>query len=114
MVNTDLKEVGERVYSAQLFTRAIQGCRAAVMTNVGFSRPLLPLAKAASGTVATDLQTASEGSKEYDADFLSAADVVFVSHEKLPVAPKDFVSSIWERSVARVAVVGMGAAGALC
>ena len=113
MVNTDLKEVGERVYSAQLFTRAIQGCRAAVMTNVGFSRPLLPLAKAASGTVATDLQTASEGSKEYDADFLSAADVVFVSHEKLPVAPKDFVSSIWERSVARIAVVGMGAAGAL-
>jgi hypothetical protein len=61
----------------------------------------------------TDLQTASEGSKEYDADFLSAADVVFVSHEKLPVEPKDFVSSIWERSVARIAVVGMGAAGAL-
>jgi sugar/nucleoside kinase (ribokinase family) len=55
------------------------------MTNVGFSRPLLSLAKAASRTVATDLQTASEGSKEYDADFLSAADVVFVSHEKLPV-----------------------------
>jgi len=36
MVNTDLKDVGERVYSAQLFTRALQGCRAAVMTNVGF------------------------------------------------------------------------------
>jgi acarbose 7IV-phosphotransferase len=113
MVNTDLKDVGERVYSAQLFTRALQGCRAAVMTNVGFSRPLLSLAKAASGTVATDLQTASEGSKEYDADFLSAADVVFVSHEKLPVEPKVFVSRIWERSIARIAVVGMGAAGAL-
>jgi sugar/nucleoside kinase (ribokinase family) len=51
--------------------------------------------------------------EEYDADFLSAADGVFVSHEKLPVEPKDFVSSIWERSVARIAVVGMGAAGAL-
>ena len=113
MVNTDLKDVGERIYSAQLFARALQGCRAAVMTNVGFSRPLLSLAKGAPGTVATDLQTASEGSKEYDADFLSAADVVFVSHEKLQVEPKDFISSIWERSVARIAVVGMGAAGAL-
>jgi hypothetical protein len=41
------------------------------MTNVGFSRPLLSLAKAASRTVATDLQTAFEGSKEYDAHFLS-------------------------------------------
>ena len=36
-----------------------------------------------------------------------------MSHEKLPVEPKDFVLSIWERSVARIAVVGMGAAGAL-
>jgi ribokinase len=113
MVNTDLKDVGERVYSLELFKRALQGCRAAVMTNVGFSRPLLSLAKAASGMVATDLQTASEGSKEYDTDFLSAAEVVLMSHEKLPVWPKDFVSSIWERSVARIAAVGMGAAGAL-
>lgn len=80
---------------------------------VGFSRPLLSLAKAASGAVATDLQTASEGSQKYDADFLSAADVLFMSHEKLPIQPKDFVSTIWERSAAQIAVVGMGAAGAL-
>jgi sugar/nucleoside kinase (ribokinase family) len=113
MVNTDLKEVGERAYSVELFKRALQGSRAAVMTNVGFSRPLLSLAKAASGTVATDLQTASEGSQKHDADFLSAADVVFMSHEKLPVEPKDFVSTIWERSAAQIAVAGMGAAGAL-
>jgi hypothetical protein len=31
-------------------------------------------------------------SREYDSDFLQACDVVFVSHEKLPVAPEDFVS----------------------
>ena len=45
---------------------------------------MLSLAKTASETVATDLQIAFEGSKEYDPDFLSAADAVFVSHEKLP------------------------------
>src|SRR5262249_46225427 len=38
MVNTDLKDMGERVYSTQLFTRALQECRAAVMTNVGEQR----------------------------------------------------------------------------
>jgi hypothetical protein len=35
------------------------------------------------------------------------------SAENRQRAQKDFVSSIWERSVARIAVVGMGAAGAL-
>ena len=115
MVNTDLKDVGKRVYPLELFKQALQGCRAAVMTNVDFSRPLLALAKATSATVATDLQTICEGSREYDADFFEAADIVFMSHEKLPVGPEDFVSTIWERSVAQIAVIGMGAAGAsLC
>jgi sugar/nucleoside kinase (ribokinase family) len=113
MVNTDLKDVGERAYPPALFKRALQGCRAAVMTNIGFSRPLLSFAKDASATVATDLQTASESSREYDSDFLQADDVVFVSHEKLPVAPEDFISSVWKRSSAQIAVVGMGEAGAL-
>ena len=31
-----------------------------------------------SATVATDLQTASEGSQKYDADFISAVDVLFM------------------------------------
>jgi sugar/nucleoside kinase (ribokinase family) len=83
------------------------------MTNVDFSRPLLALAKAASATVAIDLQTVCEASRAYDTDFLEAADIVFMSHEKLPVVPKDFVSTVWERSAAQIAVIGMGAAGAL-
>lgn len=113
MVNTDLKDVGKRVYPLELFRQALLGCTAAVMTNADFSRPMLALAKAASATVATDLQTVCEGSREYDADFFEAADIVFMSHEKLPVRPEDFVSTIWERSAAQIAVIGMGAAGAL-
>jgi hypothetical protein len=41
MVNTDLKDVGQRAYPPELFKRALQGCRAAAMTNIGFSRPLV-------------------------------------------------------------------------
>ncbi len=113
MITTDLKEIGRKLYPHDLFKEALRGCRAAVMTNANFSRPLLPVAKASSLTIATDLQTASENSREYDADFLDAADVIFASHEKLQVKPEDFLSTLWERSRARVAVVGMGEAGAL-
>jgi acarbose 7IV-phosphotransferase len=112
MVTTDLKEIGRKVYPLDFFKRALRGCDAAVMTNVNFSRPLLPVAKAASALIATDLQTASDSSREYDADFLAAADVIFASHEKLPTEPEEFLSNLWERSRARIAVVGMGDAGA--
>lgn len=69
MVTTDLKEIGKKVYPHDVFKRALRGCRAAVMTNVNFSRPLLPVAKTALLTIATDLQTASENSREYERRF---------------------------------------------
>jgi hypothetical protein len=83
------------------------------MTNAAFSRPLLSQVKAAGASIATDLQTASESSRAYDTDFLRAADVIFLSQEKLAVEPETFVSTLWERTGARVVVVGMGASGAL-
>jgi acarbose 7IV-phosphotransferase len=113
LVHTDLKDLGENAYPAELFERALEECRMTVMTNVNFSRPLLALAKAAGASVATDLQTASEGSRLYDADFLRAGDILFLSHEKLGPSPEGFVAGLWERTAAQVIVVGMGAAGAL-
>jgi acarbose 7IV-phosphotransferase len=113
MVHTDLKDVGETHYPVDLFERAVHGCRFAVMTNAAFSRPRLSQIKAAGASIATDLQTASESSCAYDADFLQAADVIFLSHDKLTVKPGTFVSTLWERTGARVVVVGMGASGAL-
>jgi len=113
MVTTDLKDIAEALYPLDCFEQALRGCRAAVMTNVNFSRPLLSAAKATPATLATDLQTASESSREYDADFLQAADVIFASHEKLSAEPEHFLRTIWERSAACVAVVGIGPAGAV-
>jgi len=113
MVNTDLKDVGERIYPTDRFERALHRCCAAVMTNVNFSRPLLTLAKTARKVVATDLHNVSESGREYDADFLEASDVIFMSHEKLPMKPADFVATVFGHSAARIVVVGMGAEGAL-
>jgi ribokinase len=113
MIHTDLKDLGEQAYPADAFERALQGCPLTVMTNVNFSRPLLARAKAAGASVATDLQTASESSRAYDAEFLRAGDVLFLSHEKLGRSPEAFVAGLWERTAAQLIVVGLGAAGAL-
>ena len=54
-----------------------------------FSRPLLALAKAAGASVATDLQTASESSRAYDADFVRAGDVLFLATKNSDLRPRD-------------------------
>ena len=113
MVHTDLKDIGEKHFPPDRFDQALNRCGFAVMTNAAFSRPLLPRAKAAGASIATDLQTASESSRSYDADFVEAGDILFLSHEKLQVEPEKFVSNLWERSKASVIVVGMGASGSL-
>lgn len=113
MIHTDLKDLGEQAYPAEAFERALPGCPLTVMTNANFSRPRLAQAKAAGASVATDLQTASESSGAYDADFLRAGNVLFLSHEKLGRSAEAFVAGLWERTAAQVIVVGLGAAGAL-
>jgi ribokinase len=113
MVHTDLKDAGETEYPPRRFEQAVCGCPFAVMTNTPFSRPLLALTKAAGASVATDLQTVSEGSRAYDADFLEFADVIFLSHEKLGVEPEAFAATLWRRTDARAVVIGMGDSGAL-
>jgi hypothetical protein len=44
MIQTDLKDGGEKNYPAGHFEQAVRGCPFAVMTNAPFSRPLLELA----------------------------------------------------------------------
>lgn len=113
MVNTDLKDLHTRTYPPEQFETAVQGCSLAVMTNVNFSRALLALAKQAGALIATDVQTVSDLESAYDTDFMAAADVLFMSHERLPTEPEAWLARVFDRYPARVVVVGMGGQGAL-
>jgi ribokinase len=84
----------------------------AILCNINFSRPLLPRARAAGVPVATDLHVFSDPDDAYNADFLRAADILFLSHEGLPCPPRDFIPALAARSPARVIVVTQGADGA--
>jgi ribokinase len=112
-INVDLKDVQEREYPEAVFEEALEGCDVAVMCNVNFSRRFLDRARRAGALVASDVHAISDPDDPYDADFMRAADVLFLSDERLPEAPETFATRLHERYGARVIVVGLGAEGAL-
>jgi acarbose 7IV-phosphotransferase len=112
-INVDLKDIQDRSYPTVIFTEALQDCRLAVLANINFSRPFLQAASKAERTVATDVHTISSLEDEYNRDFMQAASILFMSDEKLPCPPTAWLKQLMERYPAQVAVVGMGAKGAM-
>lgn len=113
MINTDLKDIQEQPYPLALFERAIDGCAMAVLCNINFSRPMLAQARARRIPIATDVHTISDLDDAYNRDFMAAADILFMSHERLPCAPEIWVQQLQARYGTPIIVVGLGAAGAL-
>ncbi len=112
-INVDLKRVQEQVYPREHFEAALEGADLAVLSNVNFSRPWLDVAKARGIPIATDVHAISSLDDEYNRDFMAAADILFMSHDLLPVAPEEWARQILDRYSPQVVVIGLGAAGAL-
>ena len=112
-INTDLKDIQESLYPTDLFEQAIQGCSLAALCNINFARPFLARARALGIPVATDVHTIADLDDPYNRDFMAAADILFMSDERLPCAPEDWVRRLWGRYGVEEVVVGLGAEGAL-
>lgn len=112
-INVDLKDVQETPYPAARFAQAAAGCSLLVLSNINFSRPFLESARKAGRQVATDVHAISDLNDPYNADFMRAANILFMSHEWLPVSPEDWARRVWDRYPAEVLVIGLGAEGAL-
>ncbi|MDX2006434.1 MAG: carbohydrate kinase family protein [Meiothermus sp.] len=113
MIFSDLKDIQDRTYPAGRFEAALENAALAVLCNINFSRALLPVAKAGGVPVATDVHTIGSLEDAYNDDFMAAADVLFQSHEKLPVTPEEWVGQVSRRYGKKLMVVGLGAEGAL-
>jgi acarbose 7IV-phosphotransferase len=113
MIHTDLRGLPQAAYPPELFAQALRGADYAVITNIGFARPLLAVARAAGVPVAADVQSVEDLDDDYNRDWMAAARVLFCSHERLPVSPGAWVRMVQERYRTPVVVVGCGAGGAL-
>lgn len=112
-INVDLKNIQETGYPADRCEAAISQCDLAVLCNINFARPMLAKAKAEGKTIATDVHAVSDINDDYNADYMRHADILFLSHERLPTAPEEFTQKLQNRYGNSIIVVGMGADGAL-
>jgi ribokinase len=112
-IHVDLKDIQEQVYPSALFEQAAEGCRLAVLCNINFSRPLLSLARQRGILIASDVHAIDDLDDAYNADFMRAADILFMSHERLPAPPEEWAGDVLARYGSRIVVIGLGADGAL-
>ncbi|QLG13274.1 carbohydrate kinase family protein (plasmid) [Deinococcus sp. D7000] len=94
------------------FSSLLPGCAAVLMTNVGWTRDLLPVARQAALPMLTDVQNIAALDSPYDAPYFAAADVLLLSAERL-TNPAAFARELLNRSSARLIVAGLGHEGAL-
>lgn len=84
-----------------------------VACNTNFNRDLLRAAREAGKPVATDVHVLDDIGDEYNRDFMAAADMLFLSDERLPEPPADFARRLADRYGPRIVVIGMGGKGAM-
>lgn len=109
----DLKGLQESTYPADRHAALLEGCALAVVCNINFARPLLAEARARRIPIATDVHALQDFDAAYERDFLRAADILFLSHERLPCAPQIALDALRQRFAPRIIVIGLGANGAL-
>jgi sugar/nucleoside kinase (ribokinase family) len=111
-INVDLKDIQQQPFPIDRFEQAIAGCDLAVLCNINYSRPLLGLARERGIPIATDVHAIANFDDDYNRDFMAAADILFMSHERLPCSPEEWVHQVLGRYAAGIVVVGMGERGA--
>jgi len=112
-IYVDLKDIQERPYPPALFEAATQDVSLAVLCNINFARPMLAQMRARGVPIATDVHTLADLDDAYNRDWLEAASLLFMSDERLPCSPEEWVRGLWGRYAAPVVVIGLGAQGAL-
>jgi len=111
-IYTDLKDMQELRVPPEVFDK-YSDVDAFCLCNIGFSRSLLPLAKAARKPVFTDVHCLSEIHDEYNADFMRYSDVVFLSDENIRGREESLACGIAAEYGCSIVAVGMGDRGAM-
>lgn len=106
----DLKDIQEASYG---FPEDVcRGADVVVACNTNFNRELLPLAKAAGKTIATDVHVLTDVWDGYNRDFMEFADILFLSDEGIGEDYRPFLMELEQAYGAEILVLGRGSRGA--
>lgn len=107
----DLKDIQETSfpYNGEM----IEDCDIVVACNINFNRQLLKEAKQRGKLIATDVHVLGDIQDEYNKDFMSMANILFLSDEGIEGDYHDFVKVLAQTYGNDIIVLGMGKRGAL-
>ncbi len=109
----DLKDIQDKTIDPELVKSAIDAADTCVLCNINFNRSLLSIAKRAGKTIATDVHVLNNIYDPFNRDFMSYADILFLSDEDLPVSPRDFLLTLKTEYAPKIIVIGLGSDGAI-
>ncbi len=109
----DLKDMQEQVYPLEVFEQAARESHLCVLANINYSRPFLQRARQMGKWVASDVHTITDLDDDYNREFMQAAQILFMSDERLPCSPEEWAGRVQQRYAPEVLVIGLGARGAL-
>ena len=109
----DLKDIQERKIDCNAIQNCISNADIVAACNINFNRPLLLAAKKMGKTIATDVHVLHDSDDEYNRDFLSSADILFLSDEQIPCSPEDFIHTLKEKYEMKIIIMGQGGNGAM-
>lgn len=113
MIYCDLQNLQEANYPVEKVESALPDIDLAAVCNINFSRILLKPLKDKGICIATDVHVLCDIDDPYNADFMSAADILFLSNEKIIGRERDFIGRLAQMYNNQVIVVGLGHNGAL-
>lgn len=111
----DIKNIRDVSYDIDLYEKAVKESDVVVLANANFCRPLLKLAKENHKPVAVNIRSLNAKNKPYNADFLSAADIIYISDDDIEkgMDPYEYVKAITKEFDPEILVLGCGAKGAI-
>lgn len=110
MSNTDLQAIQDHQYPKKL---DLTDVTCAFVNNILFAKPLLLQCKEAGVPIISDLHSIETIDDVYNRPWLEAADILFLSDEKLPRDIEGFVRELVQRFPKQFVIVGCGKKGAL-
>lgn len=112
-IYTDLKDIQESAYPSIDFEKAMADVDLCALCNINFTREYLAQIKATGKLIATDVHVLNDPYDSYNADYMRAANILFLSDEHLPDTPENFIRALYDIYHTQIIVIGMGKKGAL-
>ncbi|WP_116246784.1 carbohydrate kinase family protein [Nocardiopsis sp. FIRDI 009] len=111
---TFLGPLAGAAYPTEVFLDLVSGADLAVLTTIGFARPLIHHARRAGVPIAVDVHVIADIHRPEQRAWLHSADILFCSHERLPGPPREWIRQVFDTYPGcAVAGVGRGSDGAV-